>query len=251
MSGPHDGRARHDNGGEDSEEEGGMERWLLTYADMITLLLVLFIVLYALSSLNKVKYAEFIKGTATSFNNGKSQPSSSRTHPTPKPGKDKVTSHEASLATIEAQLHKALKKAGLLGDVQIKLADRGLVVTLVTGKTFYNKDSAALSPVGARVVDVAGGVIRRHANPVNIDGYTDNEPIIGGPYQTNWQLSAARSVVVVERLQDVAKVKPSQLYVVGLGQYHPVVANNSTTNQAKNRRVDIVVTPPGQKVTLP
>ncbi len=252
MSGPHAGRARKDAGGDiDEEHEGGMERWLLTYSDMITLLLALFIVLYALSSLNKVKYAEFAKGLRTSFNNGKSQPSSSRTLPSPKQGKIKITKGQASLSALEKQIQQALKKAGLIHDVQISIKARGLIVSLVTGRTFYSKDSASLSPVGEEVVDVAGEVIARHTNYVNVDGYTDNEPIIGGPYTSNWQLSAQRAVVVVERLQNNAHVNPTQLYVVGFGQYHPIVPNDSPANQAKNRRVDIVISPPGQKVTLP
>ena len=86
---------------------------------------------------------------------------------------------------------------------------------------------------------------------MNVEGYTDNEPITGGPYRDNWQLSAERAVVVVERLQQVAHVNPAQLYLVGFGQYHPLVPNSSTANQAENRRVNIVITAPGVKVDLP
>ncbi|MCL5048085.1 MAG: flagellar motor protein MotB [Firmicutes bacterium] len=252
MSGPHAGRARKDAGGDVEEEhEGGMERWLLTYSDMITLLLALFVVLYALSSLNKVKYAEFAKGLRTSFNNGNSQPSSARTVSSEKIGKNKTTQGAASLSKLEKQIQQALKKAGLIHDVQISIQARGLIVSLVTGKTFYSKDSAALSPVGERVVEVAGSVIAKHTNLVNVDGYTDNEPIIGGPYTSNWQLSAQRAVVVVQALQDNAHVNPTRLYAVGFGQYHPIVPNTSPANQAQNRRVEIVVSPPGKKVVLP
>ena len=94
-------------------------------------------------------------------------------------------------------------------------------------------------------------MIRAHTNPVSVEGYTDNEPITGGPYRDNWQLSAERAVVVVERLQGVARVNPAQLYVVGFGQYHPIAPNTSPVSQAKNRRVNIVISIPGEKVTLP
>jgi len=238
-----------EEGGE--EEPAGMERWLLTYADMITLLLALFVVLYALGSLNHVKYSEFAKGMNVSFNNGNSQPSSARTQPSKHPGDNPVEKYAASLGTVEAQLRGALIKAGLMKDVQLTAGPGGLVVGLITGRTYYGVDSAALSPLGAEVVDITGQVIRSHTNPVNVEGYTDNEPITGGPYRDNWQLSAERAVVVVERLQDVAHVNPAQLYIVGLGQYHPIVPNSSTANQARNRRVNIVITVPGQKVALP
>ena len=251
---------------EGGEEPAGMERWLLTYADMITLLLALFVVLYALGSLNHVKYSEFAKGMNVSFNNGHSQPSSATTQAsktqgdnpvassstrTPSPGAHPPAASAASLATVEQQLRGALVKAGLLKDVQLTVGPGGLVVGLITGRTYYGVDSAALSPLGAKVVDITGDVIRAHSNPVSVEGYTDNEPITGGPYRDNWQLSAERAVVVVERLQGVAHVNPAQLYMVGFGQYHPIAPNTSPANQAKNRRVNIVISIPGQKVTLP
>jgi chemotaxis protein MotB len=227
-----------------------MERWLLTYSDMITLLLALFVVLYALSSLNHVKYSEFAKGLDVSFNNGSNQPSSARTQPSKTKGKSPAAT-AAALSTLEGQLHSALVSAGLIKEVQLTSGPGGLVVGLITGKTYYGVDSASLSPVGAEVVDITGAVIRSHTNPVNVEGYTDNEPITGGPYRDNWQLSAERAVVVVERLQNVAHVNPRQLYLVGFGQYHPIAPNTSPANQAENRRVNIVITVPGQKVALP
>lgn len=235
---------------EEEEAPGGMERWLLTYSDMITLLLALFVVLYALSSLNTVKYAQFAKGMDVSFNNGTSQPSSARTKPSSKRGPLQVA-NEASMSVLAIQLRDALSAAGLIKDVELTEGSAGLVVGLVTGKTYYGVDSAALSAVGAKIVDVTGGVIRRYANPVNVEGYTDNEPITGGPFRDNWQLSAERAVVVVERLQDQDHVSPKQLYIVGFGQYHPIVPNNSKANQAENRRVNIVITFPGSKAAVP
>ncbi|HLI15995.1 MAG TPA: flagellar motor protein MotB [Acidimicrobiales bacterium] len=231
------------------EGPAGMERWLLTYSDMITLLLVLFIVLYALSSLNHVKYAQFERGVATSFNDGPAQPSSARTRPSPTTGREEVLAGEASLRRLEAELRAALRRAGLLQDTTISIGPLGLTVGLVTEKTFYSIDSASLSTLGDRIVDVAAHVLRRYRNPISVDGYTDNEPILGGPFQTNWQLSAQRAVNVVQRLQ-ADRVRPSQLYAVGFGQYHPSVPNNSARHRAENRRVDIVVSRPGQKVTI-
>ncbi|HTX01010.1 MAG TPA: flagellar motor protein MotB [Acidimicrobiales bacterium] len=238
--------------GHDDEEHGsGMERWLLTYSDMITLLLVLFIVLYALSSLNHVKYAEFEKGINASFNNGSSQPSSAKTLPNPaKPGHNIVHAEYASAAQIEAQLVKALKAAGVLGDVKVDKTSQGVVEGLVTGKTFYAVDSDALSPLGRRIVDVSASVIKLYRNTDDVDGYTDNEPILpGSPFINNWQLSADRAVYVVTQLQDEG-VDPSQLVVAGFGQYYPTVPNDTTSgqaipaNQAQNRRVNIVITNP-------
>ena len=232
---------------EEEEEPAGMERWLLTYADMITLLLALFVVLYALGSLNHVKYSEFAKGMNVSFNNGHSQPSSATTQASKTKGQPVASSSDRApatppaasrlVATVEQQLRGALIKAGLH---QGRGAHQSVPVASSSGSSRARPITASTPPPSARsepqVVDITGAVIRSHTNPVNVEGYTDNEPITGGPYRDNWQLSAERAVVVVERLQDVAHVNPAQLYIVGFGQYHPIVPNTSPVNQAKNRR---------------
>jgi len=246
-------------GHREEHEEEASERWLLTYSDMITLLLALFVILFAISSVNKAKFAELKTNLHASFN-GTSQSTSvsgatsastvpPTTTTTLRPGSKAPAQN--SIAGIEAQLQQHLSAAGLLGDVQMSVGANGLTFGFVAGKSFYSSDSAQLTPVGAEIVDVAGQVLAQHPNPVNVDGYTDNEPITGGPYRDNWELSAERAVVVVEELQTVGHVNPSQLYAVSLGQYHPVVPNDSAAQQAENRRVDIVVSPLGQKVQLP
>jgi chemotaxis protein MotB len=231
---------------------------------MITLLLALFVILFAISSVNKAKFAELKSNLHASFNgtsqstkvSGQQQsapttaPATTTTTTPPKPKKPKVPAPN-SVAAIEAELRARLAAANLLQDVEMGIGANGLTVGFVAEKTFYSIDSAQLTPVGAEIVDIVGQVLSKHPNPINVDGYTDNEPITGGPYRDNWELSAERAVVVVEQLQNVGHVNPVQLYAVSLGQYHPVVPNTSPALQAENRRVDIVVSPLGQKVQLP
>jgi chemotaxis protein MotB len=240
----------------DEEPEVASERWLLTYSDMITLLLALFVILFAISSVNKAKFAELKTDLHQSFNG--SSPSTAQTgqgqSPSTTVSPTSTTTPQSannSVAAIEAQLKQALGTAGLLSDVQLSTGANGLTLGFVAEKTFYSTDSAQLSPVGTQIVDVAASVLIRHPNSINVDGYTDNEPITGGPYRDNWELSAERAVVVVEQLQNVGHVNPTQLYAVSFGQYHPLVPNSSPAQQAQNRRVDIVISPLGQKVQLP
>jgi chemotaxis protein MotB len=225
------------------ERGGGTERWLLTYSDMITLLLVLFVVLYSLSSLNAQKYAEFVKGVDKAFHGNVVQHKKGLI-PGSGHGKNFPTTKSrpyASVSQIKTALVHALTKAGLITDVTITTNNEGLVEGFVAGKLFYAKDVAELTPLGNRVVDVTASVIRRYSNPVTVEGFADNEPIIGGPYQNNWALSAARAVYVVTRLNDTDLVDPKQLTTEGLGEFHPVVPNNSPSNQAQNRRVNIAI----------
>ena len=213
---------------------------MLTYADMITLLLVLFIVLFALSKINQAKYRQFqqsvshVKLVGTSVVHGATSTASRG----PAPLSAAAT---ARLRQIEQALTHALNLKGLLGDVTIKIDSSGLVEGLVADSTFFVTDSAQLSPLGEEIVDTSGHVLDSYPNNVDVAGYTDDQQITGGPFANNWALSAARSSTVVERLTTIDAVNPDRVVAIGYGQYHPVVPNNSPAAEAENRRVNIVV----------
>ena len=231
-------RARRDAAVE--HHDLSQERWLLTYADMITLLLVLFIVLFALSKINQAKYRQFqqsishVKLVGTSVAHG--------TTSAPSHGKAPLSAAaSARLRQIEQALTHALAAEGLLGDVTITIDASGLVEGLVADSTFFVTDSAQLSPLGDEIVDTSGRVLDSYPNNVEVAGYTDDQQITGGPFANNWALSAARSSTVVERLTTVDSVNPERVVAIGYGQYHPVVPNSSPAAEAENRRVNIVV----------
>lgn len=221
-------------------EDMSQERWLLTYADMITLLLVLFIVLFALSKINQAKYRQFqqsvshVKLVGTSVVHGSTTTASRGPAPL-------AASATARLRQIQQALTHALSAKGLLGDVTITINASGLVEGLVADSTFFVTDSAQLSTLGDEIVDTSGRVLDSYPNNVDVAGYTDDQLITGGPYANNWALSAARSSTVVERLTTQDGVNPERVVAIGYGQYHPVVPNSSAAAQAENRRVNIVV----------
>lgn len=240
-------------GSHGEEPEANGERWLLTYADMITLLLVLFIVLFAISTVDQAKYEEFKQsvskavlshvphGTTDAVTKTKgsqtnaAQSSASQTSAT--------AAQQSELAMIQQQLSKALSSQGLLGDVNISMNSSGLVLGLVTDSTFFGTDSAGLTQAGMRIVDTAAGVLKKYPNAIEVAGYTDNQPITGGPYATNWALSAARATTVVVRMTKIDGINPTKVALIGYGEYHPLVPNTSASGMAKNRRVDVVVSP--------
>ena len=232
------GRLRRDAVPE--HHDSSQERWLLTYADMITLLLVLFIVLFALSKINQAKYRQFqqsvshVKLVGTSVAHGSTSVASR--------GRAPLSAASDHLRQIEQVLTHALALKGLLGDVTIAIDASGLVEGLVADSTFFLTDSAQLSPLGDEIVDTSGRVLDSYPNNVDVAGYTDDEPITGGPYFNNWALSAARSSTVVERLTTIDDVNPERVVAIGYGQYHPVAPNTTAAGQAENRRVNIVVT---------
>jgi chemotaxis protein MotB len=230
------GRARREH---DAPHDSSQERWLLTYADMITLLLVLFIVLFALSKINQAKYREFQESVSDDKVVGDSMVHGTTAQPTR--GAQPLSTTPDTLRQIERALSRSLAQHGLLSDVTLSLNGSTLVEGLVADSTFFVVDSAQLSPLGTEIVDTSGHVLAGYPNALEIAGYTDDQPITGGQYANNWELSSARATSVVERLTLSDGVTPTRVLAVGYGQYHPVVPNTSPAAQAENRRVNIVI----------
>lgn len=213
------------------------ERWLLTYADMITLLLVLFIVLFALSKVNEAKYQEF-KQSVTEAVLSDVPHGTTKVHDKSAP--DVMST--SGFQQLERELSSALDAQGLLGNVTFAINSSGLVEGLVSDSTFFETASADLSSVGAQIVDTSARVLKRFPNAIEVAGYTDDQPI-SGLYANNWALSAARASTVVVRMTEVDGVDPNRVVLLGYGQYHPLVSNTTPVGRAQNRRINIVIKP--------
>ncbi len=244
--------------GHDAEESGsGMERWLLTYSDMITLLLALFVILFALSVINEQKFHAFELGLTRSFSAAAVPkqtdgvlPKSNDFLAGPKPMLSPFpatlstapgASPSPSLEQIAARIRRTLTSAGLSGDASVSLTLRQVVVQLLADRAYFALDSARLGKVGDDVVDAVATVLRTIPNDVEVQGYTDDLKILGGPFSSNWELSAARSAAVVNRLVTLDGITPDRLSAIGYATTHPAVPNTSAANRAKNRRIDVVV----------
>ena len=256
MSGHGGGRGR--GGGDHEEEHGGDERWLLSYADFITLLLALFMVLFALSTIDRNKFAEFRTGLVSAFD------SSANASPTVpggtglldesslvkaagtskqlkevKPGP--VSDNNAGTARAAVKIRVALKAKGLSGDVAIQETSRGLVIRLLTDKVFFDSGSAELAAQGASVIDTVGNALKTLPNQIAVEGHTDNRPISSAQYPTNWELSSNRADTVLRRLTEHAGVDPAHLQATGYADTRPLVPNDNDADRARNRRVEIIV----------
>lgn len=254
-------------------EEGNEERWLLTYSDMITLLLALFVVLFALSSVNKVKFAEFRSGLQATFvgssaavgtNGLLTQANLGAPHPLANPVKGVASpvktatptvrvrqpapAHSpppasSELADLEKAIRARLSSEHLLAYVTFDLRPDRLTVGLLADSVFFATDSNALSSVGDRIVDAVGRVLAAKTNDVLVQGYADNVPVIGPPWHSNFLLSAARATAVVLRMAHVDGVAEGRLVAEGFGSTHPIASNATAAGRASNRRVDIVILP--------
>ncbi|TAN31007.1 hypothetical protein EPN29_14130 [bacterium] len=239
-------RTKHSGAGAEEAGEGGQERWLLTYADMITLLLVLFIVLYAISTIDQAKYQEFKQSVTRALLSQVPHGTTNLSQNSTAPQTNELTQANQQtnqLKQIEQKLTAALKSKGLLGDVTFSINSSGLVEGLVADSTFFSSDVADLTPIGMEVVDTSAGALIGFSNAIEVVGYTDNNPIIGGPYPNNWVLSAARATTVLIRMTTVDGMDPGQVALIGYGQYHPLAPNSTPAGQAQNRRVNIIISP--------
>ncbi len=239
-------------------EAAGMGRWLLTYSDMITLLLALFIILFAISTINAKKFLAFKMGITQSFNNVVQQTSHSgllprenalSAQPTITTSMSSIiakstaaakTAH-SDLTKIEAELSQHLAAAGLSSVTSVSRTEQGVVVEIFADKAYFATDNATLQPTGDEVIDTIGAVLSTVTNHVEVQGYTDNVPITGGPYVSNWELSGARAAAAVVRLETVDRITPNRLSAVGFGTTHPVASNATAVGRAQNRRIDVVV----------
>jgi chemotaxis protein MotB len=235
-----------------------MGRWLLTYSDMITLLLALFIILFAISTINAKKFLAFKMGITQSFNNVVQQTShdgilptqdalsaqptitTSMTSTLPKSASTTKTAH-SDLTKIQAELSQQLAAVGLSSVTSVSRTEQGVVVEIFADKAYFANDRATLQPLGDKVIDTIGAVLRTVPNHVEVQGYTDNVPITGGPYVSNWELSGARAAAAVVRLETVDKITANRLSAVGFGTTHPVASNATAAGRAQNRRIDVVV----------
>lgn len=262
-------RSRRHKKHEEEVENG--ERWLLTYADMITLLLALFIVLFAISTINQKKFLALAFGLKESFdpkpgvlpsstgllnNASLTQTAGSTMSPLFKGSAVSTTTTVApgeqnpagsgntttqQLKTVEQELQTTLKNEGLSSDVSFQMTTRGLVIQILADKAFFATGSADLGTAGNQVVDTVAGVLRTDSYDVDVDGFTDNAPLVGGPYGSNEVLSSVRADNVVLRLENTDGIDPNRLSATGYGDTHPLAPNTTPQNMALNRRIDIVI----------
>lgn len=242
------------------EEHVNHERWLLTYADMITLLMVLFIVLFAISEVDNKKFDELHQGLSKSFGAAKVldggagvlQGSQAQAQ-TPDDALDmkralaherqsalQATSVAEQLNSLQLQIKHSLQARGLTGSVEYVRQERGLVIDVVTDKVLFDLGSADLRPQGEQVLAAIAPALHRVGNDLSIEGHTDNVPISGGRFPSNWELSAGRATTVLRFLLGHG-VTAGRLSAAGYADQRPLVPNDTPDHRSRNRRVAIVV----------
>jgi chemotaxis protein MotB len=245
----------------DHEEHENHERWLITYADMITLLMAFFVMMYGLSILDLKKFDQFKAGVAKQLGKspildggqgillagtGVAQASAPAIGSGNRDGADDAAQQTGdltrdNLAKLAGSVQQRISEAGLDGSVATQLDPRGLVV-YVANRTLFNSGSAMLSFDGLRVLDQIAQVIAPIDNQVIVEGHTDSVPIRrGGLYPSNWELSTARATQVLRWMVEVRGLPSVRFSAAGYADTHPRVPNDTPAHRAENRRVELVI----------
>lgn len=223
---------------ESGGEGAGMMRWLLTYADLITLLMAFFVIMYAMSRVSTERYALLAKSLRIAFNSPPAMIKVGDTPPTDiRPQQSPLSQ---PLQSLYQEVSSLIKKDQLSGTVGISRNQSGGVTISILQKVLFDLGSADIRPEAEPILAQVGQLLNQLPNTVQVQGYTDDLPIHNGVFASNWELSAARAVNVVHFLQGEG-VAPERLSAVAYGQYHPFVQNTSEANREVNRRVQLVV----------
>ncbi|MCM3566978.1 OmpA family protein [Neobacillus mesonae] len=242
---------------DEEPEEHMNESWLLPYADILTLLLALFIVLFASSSIDNQKFKSIMEsfkseltGTKIETDNaglsvqipnqripkqeGPKEKPAQGTTPAPGPGQD-----DAELIKLKNQLQNYINANHLQADVTIQDTKRGVEITFKE-VILFDPGKANLKESSFKTLDSISGLIKTLSNPISIEGHTDNVPIKNPRYPSNWELSSARAVSVLHYFES-KQIAKKRLQFVGYGEYKPIFPNDTPQHKQANRRVNIVI----------
>ena len=266
-------RRRHKGGDHDDHEEHMDERWLVSFADMMTLMFALFMVLFSISSVNTSKFEELQRSMQEAFSGAvisggrammESGASSQTAKAAPQPplpaimpldamqqvGPAPRTKQESAAAAaqenedfekLKARIDALAEEAGLEGKVESQVRRRGLVVRLLTDDVFFASGDATLKDGSLHLLTKIGRLIDEEArHPVVVEGYTDSQPIATARYPSNWELSGARAAAVVRHFGTTG-INSQRMSLAGHAAQHPIDTNATREGRARNRRVEVVL----------
>jgi chemotaxis protein MotB len=218
-----------------NENEGGAPKWMVTYSDMMSLLLTFFILLFSMSTISSDKFDNIM----SSFQNILS---GSKSDSILYDGDNLIDLHEELIQTEEMydKVSDYLEDQDLGSDVSVSMDSKGIFVEMKDA-ILFESGRAELKPEGIEVLKKLEGLISDFDNELVIEGHTDNVPMTSGRFPSNWELSTARAVTVVRYLSESLDIDPGRLSAVGYGEYRPIKPNDTAENRAANRRVNILI----------
>lgn len=262
---------------EEHEEHVNHEAWVIPYADLLTLLMAMFIALFAMSTVDMEKFKalsigfnEALGGGELSTgvfkeNGGEGPLEGDGTGISPRPGgavgpdrqpesnsmlESLLTQQEArtvaqaaeqeSLRGVQEAIEQRVAGTGFVGNLQLRLTERGLVVTVITDQVLFDRGEAQLRDDALPILAIVGDALKSVDNLVVIEGHTDSDPIATSQFPSNWELASFRSSAVLRYLESIG-IPASRMVAESYADTEPVAPNDTEEGKARNRRVEIVV----------
>lgn len=263
--GGHKKHAEH----EEHEEHVNHEAWVIPYADLLTLLLAMFLCLWATSKVDEQKFAAVANALASELGgdipfpggDGVLEGGATSTQGSPvdfgldagraikakqaledlEQQEQLVKNEQQQFKTVAAQLQEELANAGLGDSVSFRQEERGLVVTIVTDQVLFVSGEADVQIRGKQILNGVVSALKKLDNHIQIEGHTDSRPISNGRYPSNWELSTSRATNVLRYFVDVEGYPRERISASGYGDTKPLAPNDTAAGQSKNRRVELVV----------
>lgn len=229
------------------------ERWLVSYADFITLLFAFFVVLYASAQVDNKKIVQMsaaikggfqelgvFSGTGDGTGPGSAEAKAEVHQPSSVSSAEGEGGAGRDVGLLRRELEQALGEEIKKHEIQMRLTPEGLVVSL-SEVGFFDSGEAKLLPEGEPTLTRIATVLNRHGFQIRVEGHTDNVPIHTANFKSNWELSTARATEVVSILVERYHLDPRLISAAGYSEYRPITANDSDEGRKTNRRVDLVV----------
>lgn len=242
-------------------EEHVDESWLLPYADLLTLLLALFLVLYAMSATDAKKFQEMSEAFNVVLNGGQGVLDYSKTEPSndpadkgtnkainsiPAPNPDKrraelMKQEQEDLEKLKKQLDTYIKKNGLTTELSTKLNHSQLMIT-IRDNALFAPGEAIVKPEARKLAKEMSNMLQQVPDyDVIVSGHTDDVPMNSSKYPSNWDLSSDRALQFMKILLLNQSLDPKRFMPIGYGEYHPIATNSTTVGKSKNRRVEVSI----------
>ncbi|MBI5741863.1 MAG: OmpA family protein [Nitrospirae bacterium] len=218
-----------------AEEPENVDRWMVSYADFVTLLFCFFTAMYAISNVDAGKLGKFVKSMREAF---EASETGGRAF--------SVIEDVRILAPMDTEVESVVRNelesiaSGSKGGIEIRRDGRGVVIS-VMDKFLFETGKAQLIEDARPLVDGIASAVRHFPNMVRIEGHTDNMPISSSEFPSNWELSSQRAINVAKYFIDRHNINPGRISTTGYAEFRPVAPNDSADGRTKNRRVDIVI----------
>lgn len=233
------------------------ERWLITYADLITLLMVFFVVMFSMARADQGKFSKLSASLSQAFRVDVLRGN----NPTTVGGDDGATfistvlqtslappsiaqQADAKIVSTVAELNEAMQQiprpSGLERNIEVGAGRDGVVISM-SGNALFDSGRADLKADGVTLLDTLAPRLREMPNEIRIEGHTDSVPISTPLFPSNWELSSARATTVARRLVEFGNIKANRVIAAGYGDSRPAATNETREGRARNRRVDVVI----------